>query len=99
MLETKPGQFLLLATEPGPLAPGHCHGDGRVRTDDPLLAKQVLSQLSYVPFGESPVASKKSTLRQLATGNRQLVMGQGGLEPPTPRLSSDRCALRLDLTN
>jgi len=26
-------------------------------------------------------------------------MGQGGLEPPTPRLSSDRCALRLDLTN
>ena len=25
-------------------------GDGRVRTDDPLLAKQVLSQLSYVPL-------------------------------------------------
>ncbi len=24
-------------------------GDDRVRTDDPLLAKQVLSQLSYVP--------------------------------------------------
>ena len=25
-------------------------GDDRVRTDDPLLAKQVLSQLSYVPL-------------------------------------------------
>jgi hypothetical protein len=24
-------------------------GDDRVRTDDPLLAKQVLSQLSYAP--------------------------------------------------
>ena len=27
-----------------------CGGDGRTRTDDPLLAKQVLSQLSYVPW-------------------------------------------------
>ena len=29
-------------------APG---GDERDRTDDPLLAKQVLSQLSYTPIG------------------------------------------------
>src|SRR6185312_13977567 len=29
--------------------PDNCHGDDRDRTDDPLLAKQVLSQLSYVP--------------------------------------------------
>ena len=43
-------------------------GGRRVRTDDPLLAKQVLSQLSYAPI--------------------ILVVGQGGLEPPTPRLSS-----------
>ncbi len=28
---------------------GHPGGDDRVRTDDPLLAKQVLSQLSYAP--------------------------------------------------
>ena len=28
-------------------------GDGRNRTDDPLLAKQVLYQLSYIPAGES----------------------------------------------
>jgi hypothetical protein len=26
-----------------------CHGDGRTRTDNPLLAKQALFQLSYVP--------------------------------------------------
>ena len=46
-------------------------GAGRDRTDDPLLAKQVLSQLSYGPFGEGMV-------------------GLGGLEPPTSRLSSAR---------
>ena len=45
-------------------------GGGRDRTDDPLLAKQVLSQLSYAPKPTSTV------------------VGQGGLEPPTPRLSS-----------
>ena len=28
----------------------HAGGDERVRTDDPLLAKQVLSQLSYTPM-------------------------------------------------
>ena len=42
-------------------------GASRDRTDDPLLAKQMLSQLSYGPF---------------------LPLGLGGLEPPTPRLSS-----------
>jgi hypothetical protein len=46
------------------------NGDNRIRTGDPLLAKQVLYQLSYVP-------RKPTTL-----------VGQGGLEPPTPRLSS-----------
>ena len=29
-------------------------GDERVRTDDPLLAKQVLSQLSYTPISKDP---------------------------------------------
>ena len=41
-------------------------GGERDRTDDLMLAKHALSQLSYTP----------------------LVVGQGGLEPPTPRLSS-----------
>ena len=30
-------------------------GAGRDRTDDPLLAKQVLSQLSYSPLGARPL--------------------------------------------
>ena len=30
---------------------GNARGDGRARTGDPLLAKQVLSQLSYIPVG------------------------------------------------
>ena len=49
-------------------------GGGRNRTDDPLLAKQVLCQLSYAPVGGA---------RWWAP-----LVGQGGLEPPTPRLSS-----------
>jgi hypothetical protein len=53
-----------------------CGGDGggeRNRTDDLLLAKQALSQLSYTP------------------GRRaEEMVGQGGFEPPTSRLSSAR---------
>ncbi len=50
-------------------------GASRDRTDDPLLAKQVLSQLSY-----GPVASKPS----------RTMVGLGGLEPPTSPLSGVR---------
>ena len=37
--------------------PAHLHdslsnGDGEIRTLDPLLARQVLSQLSYTPMGK-----------------------------------------------
>ena len=46
-------------------------GAGRDRTDDILLAKQALSQLSY---GPKPLE----------------LVGLGGLEPPTSRLSSAR---------
>ena len=49
-------------------------GASRDRTDDPLLAKQMLSQLSYGP-GDSK-------------GYRSKLVGLGGFEPPTPRLSS-----------
>ena len=49
-------------------APNGRGGGDRTRTDDPLLAKQVLSQLSYTPL--------------------RSMVGQGGFEPPTPRLSS-----------
>src|SRR5277367_6501381 len=63
-------------------APG---GDDRDRTDDPLLAKQVLSQLSYVPRQPpDPVTTRK----QNAGSGLPRLVGQGGFEPPTPRLSS-----------
>ena len=35
-------------------------GDNRVRTDDPLLAKQVLSQLSYTPVSYDPASIQLS---------------------------------------
>ena len=53
------------------------YGGERDRTDDPLLAKQVLSQLSYTPKTKVKPNHKPT-----------FSMGQGGLEPPTPRLSS-----------
>ena len=37
-----------------PPSAGVENGGERVRTDDPLLAKQVLSQLSYTPPGKLP---------------------------------------------
>ena len=55
------------------------NGGKRVRTDDLLLAKQALSQLSYAP--KAPRSSQSLTV---LPG----LVGQGGLEPPTPRLSS-----------
>ena len=33
-----------------PMKPVCCNGDGEIRTHDPLLARQVLSQLSYTPI-------------------------------------------------
>ncbi len=57
-------------------------GGRRDRTDDPLLAKQVLSQLSYAPIQ-----------RHSGFSARQLV-GLVGFEPTTPALSR-RCSNRL----
>ena len=54
-------------------------GDGEIRTLDPLLARQVLSQLSYTP------------IRFLKKRNAAYAaMGLSGLEPPTSRLSGVR---------
>ncbi len=53
-------------------------GGERNRTDDPLLAKQVLSQLSYTPV----------PLRRRARPD--LMVGLGRLELPTSRLSGVR---------
>ena len=69
-------------------------GGRRDRTDDLLLAKQALSQLSYAPG----ISRSGSWLRP-AGANRhhpkvepiaRKLVGQGGFEPPTSRLSSAR---------
>jgi hypothetical protein len=60
---------------PSPL-PTRNGGGERDRTDDLLLAKQALSQLSYTP------GSGRHFCHQM--------VGQGGFEPPTSRLSSAR---------
>ena len=53
-------------------------GDEENRTPDPLLARQVLSQLSYTP---------RYILSYPSLGN---LVGLSGLEPPTSRLSGVR---------
>ena len=54
-------------------------GANRDRTGDLLLAKQALSQLSYGPERGAIVRT---------SGEPSWLVGLGGLEPPTPRLSS-----------
>ena len=69
-------------------------GDGEIRTLDPLLARQVLSQLSYTPM-RTTIQIEKGFL--LSYGLkwafpllRDYPMGLSGLEPPTSRLSGVR---------
>ena len=48
--------FILYAVFKVHIRTDHCHranGDGEIRTLDPLLARQVLSQLSYTPTGST----------------------------------------------
>ncbi len=59
-------------------APG---GDDRSRTGDPLLAKQVLSQLSYIPL---------SYISLGCISMDAILVGLPGVEPGTSRLSSAR---------
>ena len=39
-----------------------CSGDGEIRTLDPLLARQVLSQLSYTPIAVDTTAQSSLAL-------------------------------------
>ena len=63
-------------------------GAERDRTDDLLLAKQALSQLSYSPF------RCDSTLLPWARQRLESLVGLDGLEPSTPALSR-RCSNQL----
>jgi hypothetical protein len=73
----------------GPPATPAGGGGERIRTDDLLLAKQALSQLSYTPFRNQEPGIRCQDF--LAPGAWFLnLVGQGGFEPPTSRLSSAR---------
>ena len=71
-----------------PHGPG---GDERIRTADPLLAKQVLSQLSYIPTGRA-LSAVHQGLAALPARRSPLIrlVGLPGFEPGTSRLSSVR---------
>ena len=72
-------------------APGKNSGGGeRDRTDDLLLAKQALSQLSYTPVSNRGLLHRRSMMcRSLGQ-----MVGLDGFEPSTPALSR-RCSNRL----
>src|SRR5438552_15579896 len=69
-------------------------GDERIRTADPLLAKQVLSQLSYIPWGTantvllatsktemSPSACEPHSTRGRLSDRESLKRGKDRTEP------------------
>ena len=58
------------------------NGDEEIRTLDPLLARQVLSQLSYTPM--------VTTNYEAVVISDRFILGLSGLEPPTSRLSGGR---------
>jgi hypothetical protein len=67
-------------------------GGERIRTDDLLLAKQALSQLSYTPGQKTDVKKQQAEFVLFCAFCISViwVVGQGGFEPPTSRLSSAR---------
>ena len=79
-------------------------GDERNRTADPLLARQVLSQLSYTPTVHEAgrkmqeagfvvgisFANSSPTLASYFLPLASCLVGLGGLEPPASRLSGVR---------
>ena len=73
-----PEQFLVFAAlSRSPAAARRPSGGDRNRTDDPLLAKQVLSQLSYTP-GSGTAATARQAHRRCADSGGHL---------PAPRLA------------
>ena len=74
------------------LSPVACgNGDNEIRTHDPLLARQVLSQLSYTPTLSLTVTRHAIAAPYLSPClPARVLMGLSGLEPPTSRLSGVR---------
>ena len=68
-------------------------GGDRIRTDDRLVANQVLYQLSYAPLGGSRMRDRGFPVeppRDLEGSRRTGVVGLRGFEPRTSRLSGGR---------
>ena len=67
-------------------------GDERNRTADPLLAKQVLSHLSYIPSRRYPghLTGPAAAVAAVPRSNTGRLVGLPGIEPGTSRLSSVR---------
>ena len=65
-------------------SPGAPGGGDRIRTDDRLVANQVLYQLSYAPLSLRPAWPP------LKRGKRLELVGLTGFEPVTSRLSGER---------
>ena len=72
-----PGRTRAHTTKPG--------GAERDRTADLLRARQALSQLSYSPASDAHAVREDSLPRE-----KRMVVGLGGLEPPTSPLSGVR---------
>jgi|HubBroStandDraft_1064217.scaffolds.fasta_scaffold43074_1 hypothetical protein len=73
--------------------PAPSGGGERNRTDDLMLAKHALYQLSYTPSpGDRSQKSQVRNTPRLPTSDfcNLIMVGQGGFEPPTSRLSSAR---------
>ena len=71
----------------------HCfraNGDGEIRTLDPLLARQVLSQLSYTPTTVFTAQCLYSLVFLCCYRQPPVTVGLNGLEPSTSRLSGVR---------
>ena len=77
--------FLLYAVFKVQLTVTTVNGDKGIRTLDPLLARQVLSQLSYTPINRLKQAFYLSKIMASSS-----LVGLSGLEPPTSRLSGVR---------
>ena len=79
--------FCLLWFQQRPLPHQRSGGAGRDRTDDLLLAKQALSQLSYGPLSRR---SRRDTTNRNADCGLKAMVGLGRFELPTSRLSGVR---------
>jgi hypothetical protein len=70
-------------------------GDERIRTADPLLAKQVLSQLSYIPWGTRCVLL--ATLHERLPPRAELDSAGGSSDLESLKSGKDRTKLRCAL--